>query len=136
MSENITLPKFCTICQKPLKGKQELFCSSACKGKSTNNTFQNYKSQRARGKERKDEIVQAKGGACEACGYSRSMAALCFHHRDPSTKKFQLDLRNLSNRNLEAILAEVDKCSLLCCNCHAEKHHPEEVLGTSASGGT
>jgi hypothetical protein len=52
------------------------------------------------------------------------MAALTWHHVDPATKKFQLDLRSLSNRSEREIQAEVTKCILLCANCHAEAHSP------------
>ena len=43
---------------------------------------------------------------------------------DPSIKDFNLDSRKLSNTNFEKILEEVDKCILLCSNCHKEIHYP------------
>jgi hypothetical protein len=103
-------------------GKQIKWCSNECKQKSVNNKYQNYKSQQKRGRERKIEIVNIKGGSCEICGYNKSLAALSFHHLDPSTKKFGLDLRNLSNRKWDDILNELKKCQLLCMNCHIEIH--------------
>lgn len=104
-------------------GKQTKWCSNQCKNSSINSIYQNYQSQQKRGRERKIEIVNIKGGSCEICGYNKSLAALSFHHLDPSTKKFQLDLRNLSNRKWNNILNELEKCQLLCMNCHAEVHH-------------
>ena len=62
---------------------------------------------------------------CEDCGYDRNFAALEFHHTDPTTKNFQLDLRSLSNRKWASILAEMEKCVLLCSNCHSERHNPD-----------
>ena len=59
------------------------------------------------------------------CGYSKNFAALEFHHLDPVSKSFQLDLRSLSNRRWSAVLEESDKCILLCSNCHAEWHNPQ-----------
>lgn len=41
-----------------------------------------------------------------------------FHHLDPSKKEFTLSKRGA--RSLERLRAEVDKCVLLCSNCHAE----------------
>lgn len=114
----------CEICNKTLTGKQKLFCSTTCKHKSSNNKFQNYKAQRERGLSRKLEMIKIKGNKCILCGYDKNIHALCFHHKDPSTKMFQLDLKNLSNRTWESILLELEKCSLLCSNCHLEHHNP------------
>jgi hypothetical protein len=35
-------------------------------------------------------LVEEAGGRCETCGYSRCIAALEFHHRDPAAKEFGL----------------------------------------------
>jgi len=65
------------------------------------------------------------GGGCRICGYAKNLAALEFHHRDESAKLFQLDLRSLSNRSWNRIEAEVQKCDLVCSNCHKEIHYPD-----------
>ncbi|MEN9390090.1 MAG: hypothetical protein RLZZ283_190 [Candidatus Parcubacteria bacterium] len=65
--------------------------------------------------------VDHAGGKCQVCGYSRSIRALTFHHRDPSKKDFGLSDRGLT-RSWAKTLAEIDKCILLCANCHAEVH--------------
>ena len=64
------------------------------------------------------------------CGYARNIAALTWHHRDPKSKKFELDMRSLSNRSDAAIRIELEKCDLLCANCHAEIHHPRLSLSS------
>jgi hypothetical protein len=69
--------------------------------------------------------MRRKGGRCERCGYGRNKAALAFHHRQPSTKSFQVDIRKCSNATWEMLLAETEKCMLLCLNCHAEIHNPD-----------
>ncbi|WP_460821689.1 hypothetical protein [Lysobacter olei] len=74
---------------------------------------------------RKIELIASAGGRCTKCGYHRNLAALTWHHTDPSTKRFNLDVRALSNRRREDIHAELAKCVLLCANCHAEEHFPE-----------
>jgi hypothetical protein len=110
----------CVVCSTVLKGKQTKFCSRCCKNKAYNGC---YDFQKSRGLKRKQQLVQKLGGCCAVCGYNRCLAALSFHHEDPCTKEFPLDLRNLSNRTWDRILAEAKKCTLLCLNCHIEAHH-------------
>lgn len=66
------------------------------------------------------------------CGYDRNLAALTFHHIG-SDKDFKLDMRSLSNRTLEVVLTEAEKCILVCQNCHAELHNPHLDLATLSS---
>jgi predicted Zn-ribbon and HTH transcriptional regulator len=54
-----------------------------------------YLKQKERALSRKLEIIRLKGGKCERCGYDKNIAALEFHHLDPSIKSFQLDSRHL-----------------------------------------
>jgi transposase-like protein len=67
----------------------------------------------------KQFLVAEAGGACIVCGYSRSLAALQFHHLDPATKSFAIAGRGVT-RSLAAALEEAEKCVLLCATCHAE----------------
>lgn len=82
-----------------------------------------YINQKLRGLKRKQEIVSNLGGKCAICGYQNNLAALEFHHVDPSQKKHPLDLRHFSNMTLEALQQEIDKCILVCANCHREIHN-------------
>jgi hypothetical protein len=116
----------CTVCGTPLHGKQTTFCSLACK----NRYHQSYSAQKSRGLARKIDLVRAAGGRCSICGYSRNLAALAFHHTGSQEKDFKLDMRSLSNRTLKSVLAELDKCILVCHNCHAELHNPQLDLGS------
>ena len=68
----------------------------------------------------KQRAVAYKGGKCERCGYDKSYAALEFHHRDPAQKDFSLASKHY--RRWERVVVELDKCMLLCSNCHAEEH--------------
>ena len=63
-------------------------------------------------------LLEYKGGKCEHCGYNRYRGALEFHHKDPAEK----DPTGLRKRSLDALKKEVDKCVLLCANCHREEH--------------
>lgn len=119
------MEKVCVICEAPLTGRQTVFCSRQCKNASTNNKHQNYVSQQQRGRQRKQLLIQRKGGRCERCGYRRNEAALAFHHLEPADKSFPLDIRHCSDTSWDALLAEARKCQLLCLNCHAEIHNPE-----------
>jgi predicted HNH restriction endonuclease len=118
----------CTICGGPLRGKQRRFCSRVCKNKDTNYHHQSYVRQQERGKQAKLRLIALLGGQCATCGYRRNYSALEFHHVDPREKRFQLDMRSLSNMNWEVILEEARKCVLLCANCHAERHNPHSIM--------
>jgi hypothetical protein len=62
---------------------------------------------------------------CEECNWEGHSCALEFHHRDPNEKEFMLSKirSNLSLQDLEIqIINEINKCQLLCANCHQLKH--------------
>lgn len=67
------------------------------------------------------KAVEYKGGQCEICGYDRCIEALEFHHKDPTQKDFAISSRGHS-RSWERVKAELDKCVMLCANCHREVH--------------
>jgi hypothetical protein len=62
-----------------------------------------------------------KGGKCMICGYDRSLEALDFHHLDRSQKGFGISSKGLT-KSWEKIKKELDKCILICANCHREVH--------------
>jgi len=64
--------------------------------------------------------VSYKGGKCETCGYDKSAAAMDFHHRNPAEKDFRFGSGR--TRQWDRVKVELDKCDLLCKNCHAEIH--------------
>lgn len=68
----------------------------------------------------KQAAVNYKGGCCSHCGYSRYIGSLEFHHVDPSKKDFNLAAAHCTN--FEKIKSELDKCIVLCANCHREEH--------------
>lgn len=70
-------------------------------------------------KRTKIKLVEYKGGKCEFCGYNKSINALQFHHIDSNEKDFTISGKSLS---FERLKNEVDKCLLLCANCHHEVH--------------
>ena len=77
---------------------------------------------------RKKQLIDLAGGQCKLCGYKKCIGALTFHHRDPATKLFGLSTNNL-NKPWEMVLAEAEKCELLCIRCHMEVE--EEIRANS-----
>jgi hypothetical protein len=67
----------------------------------------------------KQKLIDYKGGHCEMCGYDKCNRALQFHHKNPEEKDFQISGKSLS---FEKLKSEVDKCILVCSNCHCEIH--------------
>ena len=69
----------------------------------------------------KQWALEYKGYKYKKCGYNKCSEALEFHHKNPEEKDF-----NLSDRNLildwQEIKKELDKCILVCANCHREIH--------------
>ena len=68
----------------------------------------------------KQMLIERAGGKCQRCGYSKCVRALEFHHRNPLEKDFGIS--KILTKNIEVLKQEVDKCDLLCSNCHAEVH--------------
>jgi hypothetical protein len=79
---------------------------------------------RDRRRKLKKMLVEHKGGCCSQCGYNKSMAALDFHHLDPNEKEFSIG--RAYTKTLDSTLKELDKCIILCSNCHRELHEQED----------
>lgn len=63
--------------------------------------------------------IEYKGGKCLLCGYDKYRGALELHHVDPKTKSFALGHKGYT-RSWQKVKEEIDKCVLLCANCHRE----------------
>ena len=59
---------------------------------------------------------------CQECGYRKCAPALEFHHRDSDDKLSGVGQLVSECRPVETILAEMEKCDVLCANCHRELH--------------
>ena len=106
------------------KNKIQKFCNIKCKNSHNNKIYQPYHKQKDKGTATRLFLIKEFGGKCSKCNYNKNIAALCFHHLDESTKKFQIDLRNCSNKSYKTLKIEANKCILLCTNCHMEEHYP------------
>ena len=66
----------------------------------------------------KKEIILEFGGGCCRCGYNEFLSALGFHHVNPTEKEYSPgDI--IRKGNIERSFAEINKCVLLCTNCHS-----------------
>ena len=87
------------------------FCSYSCKNKF-------YVDKRR--KDIKTKAIAYLSGKC-FCGYSKCERALEFHHLDPAKKDFNIS-RSGYTRSWKSVKNEIEKCILVCSNCHREIH--------------
>ena len=73
----------------------------------------------------KTEVLKNRCGECKICGYKKSYSALCFHHKNPELKCFNMSGNNLIKFPRVILEVEADKCDIYCLNCHAELHNQE-----------
>ncbi len=84
-------------------------------------------------RELKKDAVEYLGGKCKICGYNNYIGALEFHHIDPSQKDFSISTSG-NTRAWVKIKKELDKCILLCANCHREVHGNKTFLNQQVTG--
>lgn len=119
--------RLCLICSNPVERSRK-YCSNKCLDRSKTINFVAKKNEIKKTNPQavvewrqrtKIKLVAYKGGSCEICGYNKCLTALQFHHKDPSKKDFTI---SGSSKAYETLRLEVDKCILVCSNCHAEIH--------------
>lgn len=107
-------------CQLNSIDQKNKFCSPQCRNKY-------YVSRRR--KAIKLKAIEYKGSKCQKCGYNRCVDAFDFHHLDPNEKEFSPS-RYGHCRSWERVKKELDKCILLCANCHRETHSKDFAAPT------
>jgi transcription elongation factor Elf1 len=80
----------------------------------------------------KNLAIEYKGGKCQICGYDKYQRALDLHHIT-GNKEFGIADKGYT-RSWEKVKTELDKCILVCANCHRELEAkitqlPKEILG-------
>ena len=115
--------RVCPICGRSFEtvARNRIYCYE-CSPSQTEYSDAEYQRQKKRAI--KHQLVIYKGGKCQRCGYCKCEGALQFHHRNPEEKDFTLSRINLSKGfSMDELIKEVDKCDLLCANCHSEEHY-------------
>lgn len=82
--------------------------------------------QREDKRARKLKAIEYLGGICNLCKQAYHPAVFEFHHKDPSTK--DRDPSKMLQLSWERLTQELDKCLLLCANCHRLTHHEENYI--------
>ncbi|MCX6712991.1 MAG: hypothetical protein NTY66_02160 [Candidatus Vogelbacteria bacterium] len=103
----------CKLCCKDFKDYQDRG-RSRCG--SCNTKIRRYRAKIA--------AVKSLGGKCVKCGWQGNQAAFQFHHTDPGKKDFTIG--NVANKKWDFIKKELEKCVLLCSNCHAIIHSSKD----------
>jgi hypothetical protein len=70
-----------------------------------------------------------KGNRCQSCGLLAEQAPITvfeFHHVNGTDKVLELS----RSKNIEMLLAEVEKTILLCANCHRTQHYIDDTVKT------
>lgn len=109
-------------------GKHHTVCKlCASEGRTYKKHYEKYKDKYiARAKKRNDETLKENqqhllqylsDKQCVDCSDNRPVV-LQFDHRDPEQKEYQIS-RMLRSYKWETILKEIDKCDIVCANCHA-----------------
>lgn len=68
----------------------------------------------------KKRAIDYKGGCCSVCGYDKYIGSLQFHHVYPENKSFIIS--DFGFNKFDSLIEELDKCILVCSNCHGEIH--------------
>lgn len=69
-------------------------------------------------------VAELKSNPCVDCGLSFHWCAMEFHHRDPK-EKFKKISTMVTSSSRKKILEEIEKCDLLCSNCHRIREYFE-----------
>lgn len=140
--------KICTKCKRELpienfrwknktEGRRHSQCKE-CQSKQEKEHYRNLSSDRqikVQTRQRNllirntEYLNSIKSNGCQKCGDKR-LYVLDFHHIDPTQKDNTINHMRKSS-SLENLISEVDKCIVLCANCHREFHFLENEKGIS-----
>ena len=101
--------KICKLCNGTIKNNKH---ANRSRCGSCNTKIRRFRAKAA--------AIKYLGGKCERCGWFGNQAALQFHHKDSKTKDFEIG--NVANKSWDSIKTEMQKCILLCANCHMIEH--------------
>ena len=146
MEKDIRTRKYCLTCspwrkhnkrhlekRKMIDGAEhKLF--SQCKSFKAMTSFYSYSAGACKGcavvmvrrrrQSNKAKAVAYKGGRCVDCHGVFQACAYDFHHLDPAQKDFTIGCED--GASWKKMKIELDKCVLLCANCHRIRHAGSE----------
>lgn len=70
----------------------------------------------------RDLIAEARKGGCVKCGEDHP-AVLDFHHLNDNEKDF--NVTQVNRKGFRQVQKEIEKCIVLCSNCHRKLHYKE-----------
>lgn len=74
-------------------------------------------------------LNHAGGMKCTKCGYDKPVLDVYeFHHVDPSQKDPLWGKMIANNHSIDKMKKEIEKCVVLCANCHRETHWEENRI--------
>jgi len=82
----------------------------------------------------KQKIVESFGGKCNICGCIDYYEVYDIHHLDSESKNKEISKyytsngRRLSNISFNVLIKELEKCVMLCSNCHRKLHRNHTKL--------
>jgi|19_taG_2_1085344.scaffolds.fasta_scaffold63613_2 hypothetical protein len=110
--EELLIENFYPQQQRGANGQVWKYFDSMCKSCRSQYTHK-------RRKQNKQKAIEYLGGLCADCEIIDDQVIYDFHHLDPTQKDYSFGKRNLS---FEKMKVELDKCILLCSNCHRKRH--------------
>lgn len=116
IGQEVSKKYLCRFCNEesdnfyPSRIKKKIYSCKKCDAKQNKILRENIKRQ----------CVEYKGGKCFVCGYNKFQGSLDFHHVNPQEKDF--GIATMKTNSFDSLKKELDKCVMLCKNCHAEVH--------------
>jgi hypothetical protein len=141
--------KICSICKEELPATEEFFAIRKLKTKNSlqSNCRKCHKEYRKKhyednkekyilkSKDYRNKMVSEltefkKTLCCSKCGEDRWWV-LDFHHLDPTEKDKEVSALVWTSSR-EKIQREIEKCIVLCSNCHRDLHYQEKLIAGNA----
>jgi 5-methylcytosine-specific restriction endonuclease McrA len=73
--------------------------------------------------DKRRKVHEIKNAPCTDCGKKFPYYVMQFDHREHSSKLGEIGRMVGDGYGWDKIKAEIDKCDLVCANCHAIRHH-------------
>lgn len=108
-----------------VKGKQPCLCRRC---ETSRSMFYQTRRQAVHGtslkQDNKRRAIEYKGRRCSVCGLVHTCDAVYeFHHLNPATKIVSKAGNVVGSQCWEKLKSELDKCVIVCANCHRVLHY-------------